>query len=158
MRDTAALCGRLHRRIPGRVALDHDDQVGLADQRAGVETRMHRMARRQSDRARVVADDRDGGAIRKLRQRANRALVRARPRRDDQRPLARTMPAWSSIPWPQWTGREREPNWPFSVIGVRPAARINGTRSRDRLIRLLIVLPVPTLTCTITACGRPVML
>ena len=67
------------------------------------------------------------------------------------------MPAWSNISWPQWIWREREPNEPFSVIGVRPAARISGTRSRDRLTRLLIVLPVPTLTCTITACGRPVI-
>jgi hypothetical protein len=51
------------------------------------------------------------------------------------------MPAWSNISWPQWIGREREPNAPCSVIGVRPAARISGTRSRARLIRLLIVLP-----------------
>ena len=51
----------------------------------------------------------------------------------------------------------REPNVPFSVIGVRPAARMSGTRSRDRLVRLLMVLAVPTLTCTITACGRPVI-
>jgi hypothetical protein len=66
------------------------------------------------------------------------------------------MPAWSNISWPQWIWREREPKLPPSVIGVRPAARISGTRSRERLIRLLIVFPVPTLTCTITACGRPV--
>ena len=67
------------------------------------------------------------------------------------------MPAWSNISWPQWIWREREPNEPFSVTGVRPAARISGTRSRERLIRLLIVFPVPTLTCTITAGGRPVI-
>ena len=30
------------------------------------------------------------------------------------------MPAWSNISWPQWIWREREPNEPFSVIGVRP--------------------------------------
>ena len=46
---------------------------------------------------------------------------------------------------------------PFSVIGVRPAMSISGTRSRDRLIRLLMVLAVPTVVCTITACGRPVI-
>ena len=56
------------------------------------------------------------------------------------------MPAWSNISCAQWIGREREPNWPCSVIGVRPAARINGTRSRDMLVMLLMVLPVPTLT------------
>ena len=43
------------------------------------------------------------------------------------------MPAWSNISWPHWIGREREPNEPFSVIGVRPAARISGTRSRDEI-------------------------
>jgi hypothetical protein len=65
------------------------------------------------------------------------------------------MPAWSNISCAQWIGREREPNSPFSVIGVRPAQSTSGTRSRDRLVMLLIVLAVPTLTCTITACGRP---
>ncbi len=48
------------------------------------------------------------------------------------------MPAWSNISWPQWIWREREPNLPFSVIGVRPAARISGTRSRETLMRLLM--------------------
>jgi hypothetical protein len=46
---------------------------------------------------------------------------------------------------------------PFSVIGVRPAARITGMLSRLMLIRLLIAFAVPTLTCSITAAGRPVM-
>src|ERR1700687_1522766 len=67
------------------------------------------------------------------------------------------MPAWANIFFPQGIGREREPNEPFSVTGVLPAARISGTRSRDRFMRLLMVLAVPTLTCTITACGRPFM-
>ena len=43
------------------------------------------------------------------------------------------MPAWSNISCAQWIGRLREPNVPFSVIGVRPAARISGTRSRDEV-------------------------
>ena len=67
------------------------------------------------------------------------------------------MPAWSNISWPHWMGRLREPKTPFSVIGVRPAASNSGTRSRDRLMRLLRVLAVPTVVCTITACGLPVM-
>ncbi len=67
------------------------------------------------------------------------------------------MPAWSNISCAQWMGREREPNSPFSVIGVRPAQSSRGMRSRARLVRLLMVLAVPTLTWTITACGRPFM-
>jgi hypothetical protein len=67
------------------------------------------------------------------------------------------MPAWSNISCAQWIGRLREPKLPVSVTGVRPAASSRGTRSRARLIRLLMVLAVPTLTWTMTACGRPVI-
>ena len=69
MGDAAAGSRLLRARIPRRIAFQHDDEVGLADQRRGVEARMHRMARRQRERADVVADDRDGGAIGERRER-----------------------------------------------------------------------------------------
>jgi hypothetical protein len=65
------------------------------------------------------------------------------------------MPAWSNISCAQWIWPLREPKSPFSVRGVRPAISITGTCSRRASMRALMVLAVPTLTCTITACGRP---
>src|SRR5262245_45163087 len=67
------------------------------------------------------------------------------------------MPAWSNISWAQWMGRLRAPNAPCSRIGVRPAISRRGMRSRAALASRLMVLAVPTLTCTITACVRPVI-
>ena len=67
------------------------------------------------------------------------------------------MPAWSNISCAQWIGRLREPNAPCSVIGERPAMSSRGTRSRAALASRLMALAVPTLTCTITACGDPVI-
>ena len=66
------------------------------------------------------------------------------------------MPAWSNISCAQWMGRLRAPKAPASMIGVRPAISSSGTRSRAALASMLMVLAVPTLTCTITACGSPV--
>src|SRR5262245_40241189 len=66
------------------------------------------------------------------------------------------MPAWSNISCAQWIERLRAPNAPASMIGERPAIRISGTRSRLALASMLTVLAVPTLTCTIKACGAPV--
>ena len=43
MHDTAARGRPMHVRVPRRIALDHDDQVGVADQRAGVVARVHGM-------------------------------------------------------------------------------------------------------------------
>ena len=67
------------------------------------------------------------------------------------------MPAWSNISCAQWIGRLRAPNAPASMIGERPAISSSGTRSRAALASRLMVLAVPTLTCTITACGAPVI-
>ena len=50
------------------------------------------------------------------------------------------MPAWSNISCAQWIERLRAPKVPFSLIGVRPAARITGARSRLILVMLLMVL------------------
>ena len=94
MRDAAAGGRLLHARIPRRVAFDDDDQVGLADQRAGIEARMHRMRRRA---ARPSADcaQTTGMAARSatVASAATALLVRARARRDDQRPLGLRDPA-----------------------------------------------------------------
>ncbi len=65
------------------------------------------------------------------------------------------MPPGSNASWPQWIERLREPAWPVSVIGVRPAASRTGTLSRDALIRPQTAFAVPTVTCTITAAGLP---
>src|SRR5262249_10423582 len=42
------------------------------------------------------------------------------------------------------------------MMGERPAISSSGTRSRAALASRLMVFAVPTLTCTITACGCPV--
>jgi hypothetical protein len=41
------------------------------------------------------------------------------------------------------------------VIGVRPADMKIGTFARDAVMMAVAALPVPTLTWTITATGRP---
>jgi len=51
----------------------------------------------------------------------------------------------------------REAMLPVSVSGVRPAASSSGTLSRAALMRPLIALAVPTVTCTMTAAGLPAM-
>jgi hypothetical protein len=47
---------------------------------------------------------------------------------------------------------------PDSVIGVRPALKRMGMFCREALMRLLIAFAVPTPTCTIIACGLPVIM
>ncbi len=44
----------------------------------------------------------------------------------------------------------------FLVIGVRPAENRMGTFSRAAFMMPQMPLAVPTETCSITACGRPV--
>ena len=44
---------------------------------------------------------------------------------------------------------------PDSVIGVRPAVKRIGTFWREALMRPFSEFAVPTPTCTIIACGRP---
>ena len=66
------------------------------------------------------------------------------------------MPAWSYISCAQWMCALREPSAPVSVNGVRPEVSSTGTRSRLASISMLIALAVPTLVCSITACGLPV--
>jgi hypothetical protein len=51
--------------------------------------------------------------------------------------------------------RSREPGSPSSVTGVRPADIRMGTFARAALMIAFAAFPVPTLTCTITAAGRP---
>ena len=63
MRDAAAAGRMLQMRNPRHVGLEHDDQIGVGQQRAGLEAEMHRMARRQAHRARVVRNDRNGAAF-----------------------------------------------------------------------------------------------
>ena len=45
-----------------------------------------------------------------------------------------------------------------TVKGVRPEVSSTGTRSRLASISMLIELAKPTLVCSITACGRPVIM
>ena len=68
------------------------------------------------------------------------------------------MPPWSKFSCAQWIGTLREPAWPLSRMGVRPAASMTGTLSREAAIMAQIVLAVPTLTCTITQLASPVTL
>ena len=42
------------------------------------------------------------------------------------------------------------------MIGVRPAVNSTGTCVREALMMAPMPFAVPTVTCTITACGRPV--
>jgi len=65
------------------------------------------------------------------------------------------MPPWSKASWPQWIERLREPTWPVSVSGVRPAASSTGTPSRAAFMSPQIELAVPTVTCTISAASLP---
>ena len=65
------------------------------------------------------------------------------------------MPAWSNISWPQWIALSRAPSAPCSNSGVRPAVKNIGTCERAAFIRPHTALAAPTLTCSITACGRP---
>ena len=80
-------------RIPRRVALDHDDQVGVADQRPGVVSGMHRMADGQRDRARDCARPPEWRRAPRPSRAPRPRAVRARTRRDDQRPLGLGDPA-----------------------------------------------------------------
>ena len=50
----------------------------------------------------------------------------------------------------------REPDAPPSVNGVRPEVSSKGMRSRLASISMLMEFAVPTLVCSITACGLPV--
>ena len=68
------------------------------------------------------------------------------------------MPAWSYISCAHWICALREPSAPVSVNGVRPEVSSTGTRSREALISMLIEFAVPTLVCSITACGLPVIM
>ena len=88
MRDAASRGRLLHARIPRRVAFDHDDEVGLADQRAGVVARMHRVATTGSATERGLWQT-TGMAARSatFASAATALLVGAGPGRDDQRPL-----------------------------------------------------------------------
>ncbi|MND01603.1 hypothetical protein D3C83_206600 [compost metagenome] len=52
-------------------------------------------------------------------------------------------------------GAERDAMCPLCVCGVRPAISSNGTLSRAAFISAQTVLPVPTVTWTITAAGLP---
>ena len=45
--------------------------------------------------------------------------------------------------------------WPSCVNGVRPAISSSGTLSRAAFISAQIVLPVPTVTWTMTPAGLP---
>src|SRR5918999_1757125 len=65
------------------------------------------------------------------------------------------MAAWSKLSCAQWMCRSREPGSPSSVTGVRPADIKIGTLAREAVMMAVAALPVPTLTCTITAAGRP---
>ena len=56
-------------RNPRHVRFEHDHQVGVGEQRARLEAEMHRMARRQADRARIMRHGRNGAALGKMRQR-----------------------------------------------------------------------------------------
>src|SRR5947207_1294363 len=51
--------------------------------------------------------------------------------------------------------RSRDPGSPSSVIGVRPAVISTGTFAREALMMAVAAFPVPTLTWTIAAAGRP---
>ena len=53
-------------------------------------------------------------------------------------------------------GRSRLPTAPASVMGFRPAVKSIGTFERAAFMMPPSALAVPTITCTITACGRPV--
>ena len=90
MGDAAAGRRMLQMRNPRHVGIEHDDQIGVGEQRARLEAEMHRVARRQADGARIMRDDRNGAALGEMRE-------RRRPRRrqrggDDQRPLGRGDP------------------------------------------------------------------
>ena len=65
------------------------------------------------------------------------------------------MAAWSKLSCAQWMCRSRAPGSPSSVIGVRPALMRMGTFARDAVMMAVDALPVPTLTWTMTAAGRP---
>jgi hypothetical protein len=52
--------------------------------------------------------------------------------------------------------RLREPGIPASVIGVRPAVTSIGTLARAAFMIPPSALAVPTITWTMTTCGRPV--
>ena len=62
----------------------HNDQVGFGDHGRGIVPEMHRMARRQRDHARMMADDRDRAAFGDPAERLDAGRV-ADGRGDDQR-------------------------------------------------------------------------
>ena len=75
-------------------------------------------------------------------------------------PLLEWAKAWAqAAPWKPEKGAQlgllRDATWPVSVSGVRPAARMTGTLSREAFIRPHMALAVPTVTWTITAAGLP---
>ena len=66
------------------------------------------------------------------------------------------MAPWSNDSWAHWICRLRLPAQPRSVMGLRPAVKSIGTLDRAAFMMPPSALAAPTMTCTITACGRPV--
>ena len=83
--DTAAARRMLQMRNPRHVGLDHDHQVGVSQERAGLEAEMHRMTRRQAHRTCAMRNDRDGAAFGQALE--SRHSVGVQGGGDDQRPL-----------------------------------------------------------------------
>ena len=69
---------------------------------------------------------------------------------------SRIIAPWSKDSCAQWIGRLRLPCKPASVSGLRPALKRIGTFERAALMMPLTALPAPTITWTMTTCGRPV--
>ena len=85
MRDAAAGRRMLQMRDPRHVRFNDDHQIGVGQKRAGLETEMHRVARRQAHCARTVRNDRDGAAFGQALKRGD-SLGR-QGRGDDQWPF-----------------------------------------------------------------------
>ena len=68
------------------------------------------------------------------------------------------MAAWSKDSCAQWMLPSREPRAVPSVMGVRPALKSMGTLERAALTMSPMALAVPGRVCTITTCGRPVIM
>ena len=109
--------GAVQARDPGDVAIDDQNQVGLADQPARLEPHMHFVVGGQRDIARPVGDHRQREALGERGERLRRGRVLAAARGNDQRVLRRPDPIGG----------------PVDRVGVRRGAR-SGKPARRALI------------------------
>ena len=112
-------------RDPGHVAIDHQDQVRLADQAARLEPHVHLVVGGQRDVARTVGHDRQRISPGDVGERLRRGRVLTRARGDDHRVLGRPNPVGGPVDR-VWIGRGARSGQPARRAFIGEIARLLG--------------------------------